>query len=107
MSISFWPAIQQVSGGLSGSPGPISRDSQWTIVGVTTSIVGGNEMAHVELPSGCDIGDVVEVHNDGALTSVNPQIVHPSGETFNNGAAVISGPRLFRKISSTVWGFIG
>lgn len=99
MSISFWPAIQSTSGGSFGSPGVIARDSQWTVANVTAS--SGADFA--ALPSGCDIGDVVEVHAIGSAISVSA----PSGESFNRSSNPTLWSGLFRKIDTALWGCIG
>ena len=103
MSISFWPAIQVVTGGgnpgESGTPTPIARDSQWTVVAFEASSTAEQ---FVELPSGCDVGDVVEIHAvpvDSFAGSFN--VLPPSGEVFAVGEA--RAPGFFRKINSTTW----
>lgn len=101
------PTTQSVTPGTSGSPGVISRDGELTIVlsagGSTSSII------YVQLPSGCSVGDIVEVYcpQDPIYWSVF--VMPPSGETFcpivtgaGNHGAVINNR--FRKISSTQWG---
>ena len=82
MSISFWPAIQQIAGGTSGSPAPITLDSQWTVVTVDTATPSSE---HAELPSGAAIGDVVEVH----YVNGNAAVIHaPSGESLVGGGTL-------------------
>lgn len=115
MSIAFWPVIQQLAGGPSGSPVAITRDNQWTIVAVDCSIavgppIDGAFAQYVELPSGCDIGDVVEVHflnSNSGSGSLQPQVSCPSGEVFNTGVAIISNTKFYRKLDSITWGAIG
>lgn len=99
MSITFWPAIQPVSGGSFGSPGVVTRDNQWTVANVTAS--SGSEF--VALPSGCDVGDVVELHAIGSAISVSA----PSGESLNRGGNPTLWSGLFRKIDTALWGCIG
>lgn len=100
MSIAFWPAIQQVAGGVFGSPNPITRDSQWTIVVVDTGGGGGGVNQYVELPAGAEIGDLVEIMYINGNT---PQVSAPSGETISGGP--VPGPRMFRKIDASLWGY--
>ena len=99
MSISFWPAIQQVSGGVFGSPNSIMRDSQWTIVMVDTGGGGGGVNQYVELPAGSELGDLVEVHYMNGNT---PQVSAPSGDSIVGGT-IVPGPGSFRKVDTNLW----
>lgn len=103
MSISFWPAIQQITGGPVGSPGLITRDSQWTIVIVDTSQNGGVTDIYCQLPSDSEVGDVVEVHNinNGGNAVV---ALAPSGEETTG--VLPAAKHFYRKITSTVWGYV-
>lgn len=93
--------LQSVTGGTSGSPATITRDGEWTVAVVTNSD-GGH--GYVQLPSGCNVGDVVEVYwLENALT----RILTPSGETIVDGSTYTpSAMAMFRKVASTQWGFI-
>ena len=101
MSISFWPAVQQLAGGTSGAHATIARDSQWTIVAIDTSAASSH--VYVDLPTGAEVGDVVEVHDlpGGSAAQITP----PPGETLAQGTP--NGLRLFRKIDASLWSTIG
>ncbi len=102
-----WPALQSVTAGLTGSPGVITRDSEWTIA----VIVPPNDSTqdyYVQLPSGCNIGDVVEVLEDrtNEVGNVGVFILPPSGEYFYYPGGFVIPPLLCRKITTSCWSFI-
>jgi hypothetical protein len=92
-----WNALQTVTPGTSGTPGVISRDSEWTIAVCSTPSDGSH--VYVQLPSGCAIGDVVEIHDASEMC----QAVAPAGESLMAASAV---RHFWRKIDSTTWGFL-
>lgn len=93
--------IQSLTGGTSsGSPAAISRDGEWTIAVISNS--DGNH-GWAQLPSGCGVGDMVEVYwLFNALAGVLP----PSSESFVDGSAHEGVPAMFRKIATDVWSII-
>lgn len=78
-----------------------------TVVLVTT-IDTGNQV-WVQLPSGADVGDVIEVH---CLASPDANVVPPASETLRGSTGdfedvgTLSGIS-FRKISATDWRVVG
>jgi len=87
------------SGTGGSTPAPITRSSGVTIVLVT--VTSGN--TDVELPSGAELADVVEVIATGASVDV----YLPNGETMNGGysSSSVGGYNLrrYRKVAATVW----
>lgn len=95
-------AIVSVTSDNASTPAPIPTVSGTTVVLVTRGVNGGA----LALPTGRDIGDVVELYSaDG---SNNIDIYPSSGETFLDGASsrninpVIGG--YLRKVGPTAWG---
>jgi hypothetical protein len=66
------------------------RDDIWTVINLTTTD------QYVNVPSGTQVGDVIEGYGPNGW-----QGVLPAGETFSNGATY-SGGRM-RKIDSSTW----
>lgn len=98
--ITFWPTIQSVTAMPSSSPaGSIVSAGQWSVAVADVVYNGGN----VVLPTGSDVGDFVEVHNNFVNFNTNATVMAPSGETFPQGVSSIPAPCLCRKISSSVW----
>jgi hypothetical protein len=90
-------SIQQIAGVAYGlTPNAMNRDADWTIVVVDTS-----SGPYVELPSGCSIEDMVEVHY---VNGFAPTALAPSGESIAGGSR--SGPYMFRKIDTSLWSFV-
>jgi hypothetical protein len=87
------------SGTGGSAPTVITRSSGVTIVFVT--VTPGN--TDVELPSGAELADVVEVIATGADIYIYP----PSGESMNGGYpySMASGynPRRYRKVGAALW----
>ena len=88
---------------------PIPAVSGHTVVLGSTS---GLTDRCVNLPSGSDIGDVIEVYNVAATNGGYALVVNPaSGETLNSGSdglpCSLVGGRWFRKTSSTNWQSFG
>ena len=86
-----------------GSVAPtIQHFSKWDIV-LFTAVTGpqGNQL---NMPSGTDIGDLIEVH---ALTAAQVVLIPASGETItgSSSGADVPGDGLLRKVSSTDWRF--
>lgn len=73
-------------------PEPIPHQSERTISVVDLT---NNEENAVELPSGADVGDVVEVYHSGETLL---QVMAPSGETIDTTSGA-----LFRKTDATTW----
>jgi hypothetical protein len=92
------------NGTTSGSATAMTRYCQHTVVSVTVTT---NNTA-VKLPTGAEIGDVVEVYNVAGFP-LAPDVFPPSGETLVNSNTDISctgGGAIFRKVTSTSWAFI-
>lgn len=91
-------------GGTHGAPTPIPLVSGTTVVIVAPDMSNNNT---VELPTGADVGDVVEVYPETQGSGGKAfYVVPPSGETIGGGA--VSGESglygiVLRKISSTDW----
>lgn len=95
-----WPSIQYVTPGESEeSPTEIVRDSEWTIVGVNTNI--SQSYTWLVLPSGCDVGDLVEIQ--GASSAVSSRVLAPTGESFAGGGGNGAVPGFYRKMTSQMW----
>lgn len=96
-----WSSLQSVSAGSSGSPGSIARSAAWTIVMV-------NSGPRVQLSSGFQIGDYVEIYSDIASMGTNAVQVSTASEAIiqaGNGsyAYAVSLPKVLRKVSSFEW----
>ena len=92
-------AIVQVSGGTTMSPGIIPQVSGITVAIVTTS--PGNDK--VQLPSGAEIGDVVELVLSGGSGS---DTLAPAGEDFfpaGSNSIATNAATIMRKVTSTSW----
>lgn len=79
----------------------IARSARHTVAVVT--VPNGSNYA-CNLPSGAEVGDVVEVY-----FTTSGWVFAPSGETFVlNGASAMGCDigAAFRKVSSSVWGYI-
>lgn len=93
------------SGTTQGGATPITQYGGNTIVLASRGAGGGDDIA-IKLPSGAEIGDIVQVIAiDGSGNSV--AIYPPSGEEIwaqgtNNGFGV-AGSSVFRKITSNRW----
>lgn len=99
------PTTQELSPGTIGSPTAITRSGSLSIAYVDK--VTDSSSKYVILPSGCSIGDVVEVYYEWDPTFVdNAWVLPPSGEEFVNDAAQVFAMNRFRKITSTLWGWI-
>lgn len=88
---------------------PIPRHTGTTIALVTSTAT--DNAYGVELPAGCDIGDVVEIHSVSA-TGPGVVVYHPPDETLYGASNTQKGvapatARVFRKISATDWRMIG
>ncbi|SRR6266849_2014374 len=101
MMITFWPSVQHITDNTQGSATIIVRDSAWTVV-MGASADGTHN--YCMLPSGCDVGDVVEVHDDGS-SGFGTNVLPPSGETMIGGVS-ITAPRLFRKVGASTWSYL-
>lgn len=82
------------------TPPSIPRVSGWTVALVAT----GQDDRAVKLPSGADIGDVVEVYV-ATGTAFQASVHPPSSETIHGSStpADVSSGRLFRKTGSSDW----
>jgi hypothetical protein len=95
--------IVEVSGTTGSPPAPIPAFSGWTVA-ITTRGAGGGGWDAYELPSGAEVGDVVEVHSaDGNLQD----LYAPPGETIRGTSSIalapMGGSGIFRKYSPTQW----
>lgn len=82
------------------SPTLIPHVSGHTIVVCTLS--SGNDT--LELPSGAEVGDIVEIYSADANGG---NVVHPAGESVagnGGGDTSLNSPTLFRKLAPTLWG---
>lgn len=77
------------------SPGPALPVVAGVLIALVAVLSGGGQF--VQLPSGADIGDVVEVYGNTANASWTVlSVMAPFGETI-----------IFRKVSATNWRTIG
>lgn len=113
ITVSGQTGIDSIAAGTSSSPAVISKTAARTVVSVTRA---DGSHAWLQLPSGTDVGDVVEIYQDISLAvtlgAVKVQV--PSGEDFGtaNSSQIQSSMPVnygasFRKISSTTWGLTG
>lgn len=88
-----------LNGGPAMSPTPIPHVAGYTVAIATMS--SGNDK--VELPSGTEVGDIVEVY----LGSANGgDVFAASGDGFTNiggGNVSLNAAVFFRKVTSTLW----
>jgi hypothetical protein len=91
-------SIVNVAAGTAGSPTPIPNASELTIALVTVTATDNV----VQLPTGNDPGDVVEIYNVLGLGVNNLSTVAGPGETILSGNTIGAGIR-FRKVSTTQW----
>jgi hypothetical protein len=98
-TIDSFDTVQSITAGSSSTPPVINRDSAWTIVAVAS---GGDN--YVQLPSGSQVGDLVELYeSDGGGQYAT--VVAASGESIVwNGNATSLGAGLYRKLTNTKWG---
>lgn len=99
-------AIVDVSPTYGGSSVAIPRYSGLTIARVTPTGSPGMGGIQVDLPSGADVGDIVEIHTAQTSAFVNP----PAGESFFTGNSQDIAPqfqgRAFRKIDTSTWSYL-
>ena len=100
--ISLDTNIQEVmaNGTTFGSATAIPYVGGWSVVSVTATDDPRNQA--VVLPSGAQIGDVVEIYFSG----YTGKIFAPSGEMIGVSASVEQGPgggKPYRKLTSAVW----
>lgn len=98
------PITQTISVGTSIVPVAISRDGELTVAVVVGSSISANNS--VQLPSGCSVGDVVEVYCAQETANWNVYVMPPSGEVLNQDTSAAFADNRFRKIQATVWGCI-
>jgi hypothetical protein len=99
--------IQDVTanGNGGGAPTPIVSVSGHSIV-IADAFNPSNE--DVELPSGAEVGDLVEVYaktNSLRVWAAAGDAINGTAGSVTNVEASATG-RMFRKVSSTVWRFI-
>lgn len=88
------PTIQQVVGGTQAAPAQLNRDDALTVVYVVENEPNAN---WVQLPTGCTIADVFEVHGKAGAS-----ILPPPNESFISGGEFATG--VVRKLTATLWG---
>lgn len=97
------------NGSTLGAATVIVAPSAWTIVNVAVTQSPLNHA--VALPTGAQIGDVVEIYAPPVSGVTSFFIFAPSGETFTDGTSVItvapSGiSAIVRKIDTSLWGIM-
>lgn len=94
--------ISITGGSSSSSPTDVESGHPWVI-----AIVSGGIQNYCRLPSGAEIGDVVEMYSSGDnMSFISP----PDGEAFLKSDASpkvrTDAGTIFRKVSATKWGFV-
>ncbi len=90
----------------SGSTTTLVRSAGWTVAFVQAQ--SANDYAF-NVPSGFEVGDVLEVYFDAAGFGVGGWFYLPGGETLQDGVSdrgALNTGLTLRKLSSTMWGRI-
>ncbi|MGX1362576.1 hypothetical protein [Bradyrhizobium elkanii] len=84
----------------------IPRDCGWMVAVLTPTDFG----ARVNLPSGAELGDMVEIHVLQSAFNPTVRVYAPSGETIDgltNEDTTVRQGRIFRKVDTSLWVAVG